>query len=159
MRKAIYPGSFDPITNGHLDIVERASKIFDEVYICIANNPSKESYFSLDERIKLCEEAVKHYPNVKVTFTNDLSLRKAKELGCIACVRGLRLVTDFEYEFQLAAANKYIDKDIEQVFFMSSEGKDIISSSNVKEFFKYGVNISTLVPECVEKAFINKKTK
>lgn len=158
MRRAIYPGSFDPITNGHIDIIQRATKIFDEVYICVAINQNKSYFFSTEERVRLCEEATKMFPNVKVTFTDGLMLRKAKELGCCASIRGLRVVTDFEFEFQLAAANKYIDKEVEQVFFMSDTEKSFISSSNVKEFFKQGVDISNLVPECVVEA-LKKKSK
>ena len=156
MKKAIYPGSFDPITKGHLDIIQRASNLFEVVYVCVAINPNKKYYFNAEERVRLCEEATKDIPNVKVVYTDNLVVRKAKELGAACIVRGLRAVTDFEFEFQLAAANEYIDKDIETVFFMSSTGKDFISSSNVKDFFLNGVDISGVAPKCVVKAFKEK---
>lgn len=157
MKKAIYPGSFDPITNGHLDIIERASKIFDEVYVCVAINNTKNSYFTIEERVSMCEDAVKHLSNVKVTSTSGLVVKKAKEIGCEIIVRGLRAVTDFEFEFQLAASNEYIDDSIETMFFMSSNGKDFISSSSVKDFYLNGVDISRLVPLSVKKKFDEKK--
>ena len=157
MKRAIYPGSFDPITNGHLDIIQRASKLFDEVYVCVAINAVKKSYFDLEERVRMCQEACKNIPNVKIVSTSGLVVRKAKELGCDAIVRGLRAVTDFEFEFQLSASNEYIDNSIETVFFMSSNGKDFISSSNVKEFYFNDVDVASLVPDIVVEMFKNKK--
>lgn len=153
MKKVIYPGSFDPITNGHLDIIERASKIFDYVYVCVAKNSAKTAFFSLEERVEMVAKACKEYKNVEVISTDKLVIHTARELGATAIIRGLRAVTDFEFEFQLSAANEYIDNDIETVFLMASSGKGFISSSTVKEFYQYGVDISSLVPEGVVEAF------
>ena len=129
MKIAIYPGSFDPITNGHLDIILRASKLFDKIYVCIAKNSSKQSFFSSEERVKMVEIATQDFENVEVISTDDLIVNVAKKLNATAIVRGLRAVTDFEYEFQLAAANEYIDQNIEMVFLMASLSKSFISSS------------------------------
>lgn len=156
MKIAMYAGSFDPITNGHLDILKRAIKLFDKIYICIANNPNKKSLFSPEEKINLIKESVKKYNNVEVVYTDDLTIKKAKELKVNAIIRGLRAVTDFEYEFQLASGYRYIDKDIEMVFLMSSSELCFISSSAVKEFAEKGVDVSPLVPKCVETALKNK---
>lgn len=156
MKIAMYAGSFDPITNGHLDILKRAIKLFDKIYICIANNPNKKSLFSPEEKINLIKESVKKYSNVEVVYTDDLTIKKAKELKVNAIIRGLRAVTDFEYEFQLASGYRYIDKDIEMVFLMSSSELCFISSSAVKEFAEKGVDVSPLVPKCVETALKNK---
>ena len=156
MKSVIYPGSFDPITNGHIDIIERVSNLFDKVYVCVANNINKKTFFSLEERVHMCKEACKKYKNIEVISTDALIVSKAKELKCEAIVRGLRAVTDFEYEFQLAAGNEYLDKDIETIFLMASSGKGFISSSYIKEFQKHGVNIEGLVPPVVVEMFKNK---
>ncbi len=159
MKIAIYPGSFDPITNGHVDIAKRALKLFDKLYICIANNPMKNYFFSVDERISLVKETFKDYSNIEVIFTNDLIINAAKKVGANAIIRGLRAVTDFEFELQLSAGNSYIDNDIETVFFMTSTGLSFISSSSVKEFASHHVDVSNLVPYSVNKALIEKYKK
>ncbi len=156
MKTAMYAGSFDPITNGHLDILKRAIKLFDKVYVCIANNPNKKCLFTLEERKALIEKATEEYNNVEVVYTDDLTVKKAKELEVNAIVRGLRAVTDFEFEFQLASGYRYIDKDIEMVFLMSSSELSFISSSAVKEFAEKHVDVSLLVPECVKLALEEK---
>ena len=140
MRKAIYPGSFDPITKGHIDIILRASKLFDKLYVCVAKNLNKTPYFTLEERLNMVKVALKDIPNVEVIATDKLIVSVAKELNAIAIVRGLRAVTDFEYEFQLAAGNEYIDNNIEMVFLMASLNKSFISSSSIKEFYSYNVD-------------------
>ena len=157
MKIAIYPGSFDPVTNGHLDIIRRAAKVFDKLFVCVAINPGKKYFFTIDERIHMMKEACSSFDNVEVVFTSDLIVRKAKELGANVIVRGLRAVTDFEFEFQLAAANEYADSSIETVFMMASTGKGFISSSTIKEFYKSNVDISPLVPHSVVEMF--KKNK
>lgn len=157
MRKAIYPGSFDPITKGHIDIILRASKLFDKLYVCVAKNLNKTPYFTLEERLNMVKIALKDIPNVEVIATDKLIVSVAKELNAIAIVRGLRAVTDFEYEFQLAAGNEYIDNNIEMVFLMASLNKSFISSSSIKEFYSYNVDITKLVPPIVVEEFNKKK--
>lgn len=157
MRKAIYPGSFDPITNGHIDIILRASKLFDKLYVCVAKNLNKTPYFTLEERLNMVKVSLKDIPNVEVIATDKLIVSVAKELNAIAIVRGLRAVTDFEYEFQLAAGNEYIDNNIEMVFLMASLNKSFISSSSIKEFYSYNVDITKLVPPIVVEEFNKKK--
>ncbi len=157
MRKAIYPGSFDPITNGHIDIILRASKLFDKLYVCVAKNLNKTPYFTLEERLNMVKVALKDIPNVEVIAADKLIVSVAKELNAIAIVRGLRAVTDFEYEFQLAAGNEYIDNSIEMVFLMASLNKSFISSSSIKEFYSYNVDITKLVPPIVVEEFNKKK--
>lgn len=147
---AIYPGSFDPITNGHLDILNRALTIFDEVIVLVGVNPDKKSHFSAEERVNMIKEAVDN-PNVKVDSTTGLIVRYAKEHGASHLIRGLRAVTDFEYEFQLAAANEFADKDIDSIFLMSKLENSFISSSGITELHKNGINVSKLVPESVMK--------
>ena len=156
MKKAIYPGSFDPITNGHLDIISRACKLFDKVYVCVANNLNKKTFFTDEERYLMVLEATKNFPNVEVISTDKLIVQIAKDLSATAIVRGLRAVTDFEYEFQLAAGNEFLDSEIEMVFLMASLNKSFISSSSIKEFASYGVDISNLVPNVVVEQFKNK---
>ena len=157
-RIGIYPGSFDPITNGHLDILLRASKLFDEIIVLIAFNKDKlgNYRFNIDERIKMVKEATKDYPNIKVDSTSGLTINYAKSHNAIALIRGIRVVSDFEYEWQLAAANEYIDSDIELVFLMSHKETTFISSSSIDEMYRCGVDISPLVPDVVLKAYKDK---
>jgi len=157
MKKALYPGSFDPITNGHLDIVRRAANVFDEVTILIADNPNKSSKFSVNERKQMIEEAIKSFKNVKVDYTDGLTVRYAKEHGIKTLVRGLRAVTDFEYEFKLNASNEFIDSSIDTVFFMSTKDNDFISSSYIDELHRNNIDISPLVPPSVVKMYQQKK--
>ena len=157
MTKAIYPGSFDPLTNGHLDIIKRASKVFDTIYVCVADNPVKKYYFTKEERVGMAKVACADIPNVVVTYTDGIVVKKAKELDCKVIVRGLRAVTDFEFELQLATANEYIDKDIDTMFLMASSGKSFISSSFVKDFYFNNVDISNLVPPVVLEYFKRKQ--
>ncbi|MBO8428076.1 MAG: pantetheine-phosphate adenylyltransferase [Firmicutes bacterium] len=157
-RIGIYPGSFDPITNGHLDIINRASKLFDEVIILVAQNKSKVSRFSVNERVEMIKEAIKGYKNVKVDSYEGITVEYAKAKGAIALIRGIRVVSDFEYEWQLAAANEYIDRDIEMVFLMSHRANTFISSSTIDELYFSGVDITPLVPKIVLD-FYKKKNK
>lgn len=151
MKVAIYPGSFDPITNGHLDILKRASKIFDKIIVLVAVNPNKKSRFSDEERVQMIKEAVIDIPNVDVDSYNGLTVKYAKEHGASHLIRGLRAVSDFEYEFQLASANEFADASIDMVFFMARGDKTFISSSAILELYHSGVDISSLVPPCVIK--------
>ena len=151
MRIAVYPGSFDPITNGHLDILERATGVFDKVIVLVAINSSKKSRFSLEERVNMIKEATADLENVVVDSYEGLTVRYAKEHGATHLIRGLRAVSDFEYEFKLASANEFADSSIDMVFFMARGEKSFISSSAIFELYKSGVDISELVPESVLK--------
>lgn len=150
MKIAIYPGSFDPITNGHLDVLNRACKIFDKVIVLVAVNPKKKSRFSAEERVAMIKEAVDN-PNVEVDSFSGLTVEYAKSHGATHLIRGLRAVTDFEYEFQLASANDYVDSNIDTVFLMSKNDKSFINSSMIMELHEAGVDVSNLVPESVNK--------
>ena len=150
MRTAIYPGSFDPITNGHLDILNRALEIFDKVIVLVAVNPNKKSRFSVEERIAMIKEAVDNV-NVEVDSYEGLTVEYAKAHGAKHLIRGLRAVTDFEYEFQLATANDFIDSSIDSVFLMSKNDKSFINSSMIVELYRQGQDVSSLVPPSVVK--------
>ena len=150
MKVAIYPGSFDPITNGHLDVLNRACKIFDKVIVLVAINPKKKSRFSPEERVAMIKEAVNN-PNVEVDASSGLTVEYAKAYGATHLIRGLRAVTDFEYEFQLASANDFIDSNIDTVFLMSKNDKSFINSSMIMELYEAGVDVSSLVPASVVK--------
>lgn len=151
MKRAIYPGSFDPITNGHLDVLKRALKIFDEVIILIASNPNKKSRFTPEERMTMIKEATAGWKGVSVDVSTGLTVKYAKEHQASSLIRGLRAVTDFEYEFQLATANDYVDDSIDSVFLMSKSKNSFINSSTVMELYQNGVDVSELVPPCVLK--------
>ncbi len=157
MRIAVYPGSFDPITIGHLDILRRALSIFDKVIVLIAINPKKKNVFSVEERIKIIQEATKDLSGVEVDSTDGLTVNYAKKAGAVALIRGLRAVTDFEYEFQLSAANTFADSSIETVFFMSRKETTFISSSTINELYEGAIDISPLVPTAVLEAYKRKK--
>ena len=151
MKKAIYPGSFDPITNGHIDILKRACEVFDEVTILVAVNPNKKFNFSPMERVEMIKEATKDMKNVNVDYYEGLTVKYAIEHGSKHLIRGLRAVSDFEYEFQLASANEYVDESIDMVFFMARGDKTFISSSAIMELHNSGVDVSNLVPSSVMK--------
>lgn len=150
MKIAVYPGSFDPITNGHLEILHRALNIFDKVIMLVAVNPSKKTRFSPEERVAMIKEAVNN-PRVEVDSYDGLTVKYAKEHGAHHLIRGLRAVTDFEYEFSLASANDYIDESIDTVFLMSKAEKSFINSSMIMELHQKGVDVSSLVPPSVLK--------
>ena len=156
MKRAIYPGSFDPITNGHIDILKRALEVFDEVIVLVADNETKKSRFSVEERVSMIKEAVKDLKGAKVDFTHGLTVAYAKHVGAKHLIRGLRAVSDFEYEFSLAAANHYIDDSIDMVFFMANSANSFISSSNIDSMYLEGVDITKLVPESVLKMYKKK---
>lgn len=151
MSKAIgvYPGSFDPITNGHLEVLKRSLTVFDEVVLLLAVNPDKKSHFSVEERLEMMKESVKDLPGVKVDFTSGLTVEYCKKVGGRHIIRGLRAVSDFEYEFQLAASNEFIDPEVDMVFFMARQKDTFISSSTVVSLFSQGVDIMGLVPPVV----------
>src|SRR5690625_2142988 len=149
---AICPGSFDPITNGHLDIIKRGANIFDEVVVVIFDNSSKKSLFTENERVSLIEEAVKDMPNVTVDVSNVLLINYAKEKNASVILRGLRAVSDFEYELQITSMNRRLAKDIETFFMMTNNQYSFLSSSIVKEVAKYNGVVKGLVSDVVETA-------
>lgn len=155
--KVIYPGSFDPLTNGHLDLIERCSKKFDKVIIGILNNISKKSVFSIEERIEFIEKSTKHLNNVEIDSFTGLLINFAKEKECSNIVRGLRAVSDLEYEMQLALANKKLYPDLETFFMVSNTEYSFLSSSIVKELAKFDGDVNGLVPKEVKFALIKKK--
>lgn len=154
MRRALYPGSFDPITYGHLDILRRARRLFDELVVAVVENPRKTALFSADERRKLVGAALREEKirAVPVITYSGLLVDCAKELGASAVVRGLRATSDFDYEFQFALTNRDLDRDIESVFLMTAGQYSFLSSSLVKEIARYGGDLSKFVPSCVAKA-------
>lgn len=151
MKIAVYPGSFDPITNGHIDILNRACALFDKVIILVAHNPSKSFNFSVEERVEMIKEATKGNSKVEVTSDTGLTVEFAKKHNATHLIRGLRAVSDFEYEFQLASANEYIDPKIDTVFLMARGDKTFISSSSIMTMAKSRIDVSKLVPESVYK--------
>lgn len=153
---AVVPGSFDPITMGHLDIIKRASKIFDEVKVVVMNNSSKNPLFNIEERISLIAEVTSAIPNVSVDSFGGLLIDYAVEVKANAIIRGLRAVSDFEYEMQITSMNRFLNEDIETLFMVSNNQYSFLSSSIVKEVAKYSGNITGLVPEAVEKALKKK---
>ncbi|MFE8703653.1 pantetheine-phosphate adenylyltransferase [Cytobacillus sp. FJAT-54145] len=149
---AVCPGSFDPITNGHLDIITRGAKVFDEVKVVVLNNSSKQPLFTVEERINLIKEVTKNIPNVKVDSFQGLLIDYAKNVGASAIIRGLRAVSDFEYEMQITSMNRVLNDEIETFFIMTNNQYSFLSSSIVKEVAKYNGKITELVPPPVEKA-------
>lgn len=153
---AVVPGSFDPITKGHLDIIQRSSELFDEIHVSVLNNAKKTGFFSIEERLALIEEAVKDIPNVKVDYFSGLLVHFCESVGAKQIVRGLRAVSDFEYEMQLTSMNKKLNDDIETLYMMTNNQYSFISSSMVKEVAKYDGDVSSIVPKNVELALKEK---
>lgn len=149
MRRAIYPGSFDPVTKGHLDMIERSAKLVDELVVGVLNNSAKNSLFLVDERVSMLKELTCHLPNVKIDSFDGLLVDYAKRIDAAIIVRGLRAVTDFEYELQIAQTNHEVYSDIETIFLTTRLEYAYISSTIVKEFASYGGDISHFVPEQV----------
>lgn len=156
MKKIVYPGTFDPITNGHIDLVERASGLFDHIIVGIARSSKKNPLFSMEERIELAEKSLAHLKNVEIKGFDFLLARLVKECQAQAVMRGLRAVSDFEYEFQLANMNRALEKNMESIFLTPSEKLSYISSSLVKEIASLGGDISLFVPDVVAKALRDK---
>ncbi|HBI7255717.1 TPA: pantetheine-phosphate adenylyltransferase [Listeria monocytogenes] len=146
---AVIPGTFDPITNGHLDIIERAAKIFDVLYVSVLNNSSKKPLFTIEERMEMIRQVTAHLPNVQVESASGLTVDYAATRGATAIVRGLRAVSDFEYEMQIASMNRTLNAEIETFFIMTNTKYPFLSSSMVKEVAQYQGDISELVPEIV----------
>jgi len=153
---AIYPGTFDPVTNGHLDLLERAAKIFDKVIIAVADNPRKNPLFSIDERIDMVNAVSGHIDNVGVEPFDDLLVNYVGRKNANFVIRGLRAVSDFDYEFQLASANRRLNENVETIFLTPSEANYFISSSLVREISFYDGDIQSFVPKHVEEQVIKK---
>jgi pantetheine-phosphate adenylyltransferase len=149
-RLAVYPGSFDPLTNGHVDIIERGVRLFDRVVVSILRNPGKEPLFSVDERVAIVREVFKDSPNVEVDTFQGLLVEYAKARQASAIVRGLRAVADFEYELQMALMNRHLSADLETVFMMPAEQYTYVSSRLIKEIAALGGSLTGLVPPIVE---------
>ena len=146
MAIAIYPGSFDPVTFGHLDIIHRATRLFDEVIVGVLNNSAKSPLFSAEERVNILKKVTEDIPNLKIKSFSGLSVNFAKECNAKVIVRGLRAITDFEYELQLAQTNRILDKDIDTMFLTTSLEYAYLSSSTVKEAASFGADISEFLP-------------
>jgi pantetheine-phosphate adenylyltransferase len=153
-RVAICPGSFDPPTFGHLDILERTAALYDHVIVAIGNNIAKKYLFPAEERVRLVADCCAHIPNVSVQSFGGLLVEFAREHGAQTIVKGLRVISDFEYEFQMAAANRMLDRTVETVFLMTSREYVYVSSSIVKELAAMGGDVSSLVPPNVEKKLV-----
>lgn len=147
MKTAVYPGSFDPVTNGHLDIIRRSAKVFDEVIVGVLVNPQKEGLFDIGERVELIQRVVKEIPNVKVESFSGLLIHFMKNKDAKVIIKGLRAVADFEYEFQMSLMNNKLDPNIETVFMMTSAKNSFLSSSSVKQVAMFGGCIKDLVPD------------
>ena len=158
MRTAIYPGSFDPLTNGHLDVVERAAKLFDRVVVAVAKNEGKHPLFTLDERVALVQKSIKKMPNVTVDSFDGLLVDYVVSKNARAIVRGLRAISDFEFEFQLALMNRKLNENVETIFMMPKDTYTFLSSRIVKEIARLGGDVRPFVPPPVQVA-LRKKLK
>lgn len=157
MTRAIYPGSFDPVTYGHLDIIKRSASMFEEVVVGVLNNSAKHPLFSTEERVDMLKESTKDFPNVSVICFDGLLIDYMKEHDISVIVRGLRAVTDFEYELQIAQSNRKVSKEtIDTVFLTTSIDYAYLSSSIVREYASYGTDVSDFVPEFVAKKLRNR---
>lgn len=156
MKIAVYPGSFDPVTNGHLDIIERASKLFDKLIVAVLINSNKTPLFSVEKRLEFLEESCKNFKNVEVASFDGLLIEFVKKKNADTIIKGLRAVSDFEYEFQMALMNRKLNPEIETVFMMTSNKYSYLSSSLVKEVAKFGGCVRGLIPEVVEKELYKK---
>lgn len=155
-KKIVYPGSFDPVTNGHLDIVKRAANIFDEVIVSVFNNPNKTPVFTMEERVEMLKNSTRELKNVKVDSFSGLTTKYIKSIGGDAILRGLRAVSDFEGEFQMASMNKHLDENIETIFLMTDTKYAFLSSSVIKEAAYFDGDIKELVPNFVYHKLRNK---
>jgi pantetheine-phosphate adenylyltransferase len=159
VRRAIYPGSFDPTTHGHLDVIERASRLFDEVIVAVAHNDQKHALFPADDRAAFIRDACAALPNVRITVFDGLLVNFARAQGATALVRGLRAVSDFEFEFQMALMNRKLEPQLETIFLMPAEKYTYLSSRIVKEIARLGGDVSAFVPAAVAAALREKFAK
>lgn len=156
MKRALTPGTFDPITSGHLDVITRAAQLVDEVVVAVAASPKKRPLFTLEERTDLVRQATAHLPNVRVEPFDELLVTFAEKMGATVVVKGLRAITDFEYEFQMTALNYQLDKELETLFIMSTPQHMYLSSSIVREIASLGGDVSQFVPPCVNEALVKR---
>jgi pantetheine-phosphate adenylyltransferase len=156
MRTAIYPGSFDPLTNGHLDVIERAVKLFDRVVVAVAKNESKNPLFSLEERVALVRQSIKHIPNAEADSFDSLLVHYVEQRKAQAIVRGLRAISDFEFEFQLALMNRKLNENVETIFMMPKDTYTFLSSRIIKEIARLGGDVTAFVPAHVRTSLIEK---
>ncbi len=160
MKVAVYPGSFDPITYGHMDIAERALKVFDKLVIVISENVIKNTMFTCEERVEMVKKVMQmHLDKIDVLCSNDLTVKQTKKIGATHIIRGLRAVTDFEYEFQMTHANRVLEKEIDSIFFMTDNKYSFLSSTTVKEIALFKGELSSFVPPFVERKIKEKIEK
>ena len=150
MKRVIYPGMFDPVTNGHLDVMKRAMELFDEVIVTVARNPAKTGLFTVEEIVAMIIESIKEYPNFFVDSFDGLTVEHAESLGAIGIIRGLRAITDFEYEFQMALMNRKLSADIKTIFVMPHEKYTYLNSTIIRNLAMFGGDVSQFVPPIVE---------
>lgn len=155
-RIAIYPGSFDPVTNGHIDIVQRGTTLFDEIIVAILHNPNKKALFTIEERMAMLKESMKDIPGISYDTFGGLLVDYAQKRGAQAILRGMRAVSDFEYEFQLALMNRKLNREVQTVFLMTGLRWIFTSSSIIKEAAQFGGDITDMVPPCVNQKIIEK---
>jgi pantetheine-phosphate adenylyltransferase len=148
-RLALFPASFDPVTNGHLDLIERAHAVFDELVVAVARNVAKQGTFSVEERIEMLQSAVGHLQGIRITAFDGLLVDYARHIGAHVLLRGLRAVSDFEYEFEMALMNRHLYPEIETLFMMTSQKYFYVSSSRLKELVRFGANVTEFVPPAV----------
>ncbi len=149
MRRVLYPGTFDPVTNGHIDIINRTMDLFDEMVVTVAKNPTKTCLFSTEERVWMLKESLKEFSNITVDWFDGLVVDHAKEVGAVAIIRGLRAISDFEYEFQMALMNRKLDENIRTVFLMPNEKYTYLNSTIVRNLAQFQGDISEFVPPVV----------
>jgi pantetheine-phosphate adenylyltransferase len=151
MPLAVFPASFDPVTNGHLDIIERARSVFDELIVAVASNVSKSGLFNTEERVGILKEVLRDVPGIRIDVVDGLLVDYARQVGARVVIRGLRAMSDFEYEFEMALMNKHLYPDLETVFMMTSQKYFYVSSSRLKELIRFGSDVSAFVPPIVDR--------
>ena len=159
MKTAVYPGSFDPVTNGHVDVIERALKIFDKVIVAVGDNPGKESTFTIEERVEMLKECTKNLKNIEIDSFSGLLLDYVKNKNSKIIIRGLRAISDFEFEFQRALMNRVVNNEIETIFIMTKEHYVYLNSSIIKEMAMFSGKVNGLVPKIVEEKLREKFNK